>query len=57
MKIISLKKKKIIQMQKPDKTDKKQTKFLKGNSGNSLGRPKGVRNKATNGRGSFKNIF
>ena len=31
----------------PDKTDEKQGKFIKGKSGNPLGRPKGKKNKAT----------
>ena len=31
----------------PDKTEKKQGKFRKGQSGNPLGRPRGTRNKAT----------
>lgn len=30
----------------PDKTDEKQGKFSKGQSGNPLGRPRGIRNKA-----------
>jgi hypothetical protein len=30
----------------PDSADKKRGKFRKGKSGNSFGRPKGVRNKA-----------
>ncbi len=31
----------------PDKTEKKQGKFKKGQSGNPLGRPRGIRNRAT----------
>ena len=31
----------------PDKTEKKQAKFSRGRAGNPLGRPRGIRNKAT----------